>query len=232
MNFSPIFPKEILQKGFQMIDLSAQNPAVLALDLHDLNACNAYMDSVCNGKIGIGGYGEKRAWYAQSAIFRSETQARNIHLGIDVWAEAGTPIYNFWDGKIHSFAYNEGFGNYGGTIIIQYEVENTLKNGIFDDISFTNDKSFTQNFYVLYGHLSKKSLENLTENQSFEKGSQIAYLGIPSENGGWSSHLHIQLIWDMQGQKGDFIGVCYENDKDFYLNLCPNPMKIVLNGFA
>jgi hypothetical protein len=31
----------------------------------------------------------------------------------------------------------------------------------------------------------------------------------------------------MQGNKGDFIGVCYEKDKDFYLKLCPNPMWII-----
>ncbi len=214
--FSPLFSADIYQKGFCMIDLSAQNPAVLALDLRDLVTCENYIKEACQGKVGMGGYGEKRAWYAQSPIFRAETQARNIHLGIDIWLEAGTPIYNFLAGKVHSFAYNEGFGNYGGTIIVQYELQEIASNPTV--------------FYVLYGHLSKESLENLTENKVFEKGSQIATLGEPSENGGWATHLHIQVIKDMQGQKGDFVGVCYEKDKDFYLNLCPNPVEIIFGS--
>ncbi len=223
--FSKIFPESIYQKGFHQIDLSAQNPDAVALNLQDLHTCNAYIEKLCNGKIGIGGYGEKRVWYAQSNIFRNENEARNIHLGVDIWAEAGTPIYNFWEGKIHSFAYNEGFGNYGGTIILEYEIKDFFENNTNNNTKNNN----IDNFFVLYGHLSKKSLENIQENQIIQKGTEIAKLGNPSENGGWSPHLHIQIIKDMQGKKGDFIGVCYEKDKDFYLNLCPNPTDLIMN---
>ena len=207
-NFSQILSPDLYKQGFCAIDLSANNKDLDTLNLHDLKTCETYIHSLCQGKIGIGGYGEKRVWYAQSPVFRNEITARNIHLGVDIWAKAATEIYNFMAGKVHSFAYNEGFGNYGGTIIMEYEIEKTI-------------------FYVLYGHLSKQSLVNLYEGKLFEKGEKIAALGKPDENGGWATHLHFQIIQDMQGNKGDFIGVAYENQKDYYLELCPNPNLIL-----
>jgi murein DD-endopeptidase MepM/ murein hydrolase activator NlpD len=210
--FLPVFSSELYEQGFCHLDLSANNKDLDNLDLHDLETCENYIHKLCQGTIGVGGYGEKRVWYAQSPVFRNEITARNIHLGVDIWAKAYTEIYNFMAGKIHSFAYNEGFGNYGGTIIMEYEL------GMADGKTI---------FYVLYGHLSKQSLVNLFEGKFFDKGEKIAELGEPHENGGWATHLHFQIIRDMQGNKGDFIGVAYENQKDYYLELCPNPNLIL-----
>jgi murein DD-endopeptidase MepM/ murein hydrolase activator NlpD len=211
-HFSKILSADLYAQGFCHIDLSANNVALNLLDLQDVKTCETYIHSLCQDKIGIGGYAEKRAWYAQSPVFRNEITARNIHLGVDIWAKAYTNVYNFMAGKIHSFAYNEGFGNYGGTIIMEYELENNATKIIF---------------YVLYGHLSKQSLVNLFEGKTFEKGEKIAELGEPHENGGWAAHLHFQIIGDMQGNKGDFIGVAYENEQQHYLELCPNPNLIL-----
>jgi hypothetical protein len=55
----------------------------------------------------------------------------------------------------------------------------------------------------------------------------IGYMGNCAENVGWSPHVHFQIIMDMQGKKGDYFGVCSENEKDFYLQNCPNPNLIL-----
>jgi murein DD-endopeptidase MepM/ murein hydrolase activator NlpD len=47
-----------------------------------------------------------------------ETEERNIHIGLDLWIKAGTPILSALDGKIHSFI-SAGFGDYGPTIILE-----------------------------------------------------------------------------------------------------------------
>jgi hypothetical protein len=38
------------------------------------------------------------------------TEERNIHIGLDLWIKAGTPILAALDGTLHSFNFNAGFG--------------------------------------------------------------------------------------------------------------------------
>ena len=162
---------------------------------------------------GIGGYNEHRTIYSRSTHFDSSEEPRRLHLGIDIWGPAETPIYNFYTAKVHSFKFNDNFGDYGATIILQYELE-----------------GFT--FFALYGHLSLASLENLYEGKPIAKGEKFAGFGIPAENGYWPPHLHFQLILEVNGFKGDYPGVCQFSKRDIYLSNCPNPTKVLgLKGF-
>jgi murein DD-endopeptidase MepM/ murein hydrolase activator NlpD len=68
------------------------------------------------------------------------TEERNIHIGLDLWIKAGTPILAALEGTLHSFNFNAGFGDYGPTIILEHKVENQT--------------------FILYGHLSLDSLED------------------------------------------------------------------------
>ena len=45
--------------------------------------------------------------------------------------------------------------------------------------------------------------------------------------GGWAPHLHLQLMFDMQGKTGDYPGVCRFSEKDLYLKNIPNPQLIL-----
>ncbi|WP_443936998.1 peptidoglycan DD-metalloendopeptidase family protein [Pedobacter sp. MW01-1-1] len=162
---------------------------------------------------GIGGYNEHRTIYARSMHFDAGEEPRRLHLGVDIWANAGTPIYNFYEGKVHSFANNSSSGDYGGTIILQYQL-----NGL--------------EFYALYGHLSLASFNGLQEGQSISAGQLIGTLGKKEENGNWPPHLHFQLILDMQGFKGDYPGVCKFSEREKYLANCPDPNLILASTFC
>ncbi len=111
-----------------------------------------------NQYIGIGGYDENRVIYRQRDHFTNQENPRSIHLGIDIWAEAGEAIYAALDGEVHSFAFNNQFGDYGPTIILKHKLE---------DIEF----------YTLYGHLSLESLNGLYEGKQFAAGEKIAAIG-------------------------------------------------------
>jgi len=52
-------------------------------------------------------------------------------------------------------------------------------------------------------------------------------LGKENENGNWPTHLHLQIIADMNGHQGDFPGVSNLADRDNYLKCCPNPNLIL-----
>lgn len=158
-----------------------------------------------NAKVAFGGYIEGRFLYKRSSIFNDDSKPeRNIHIGLDLWAKAGTPVLAALDGKVHSFQNNIGLGDYGPTIILEHEVENVK-------------------FYTLYGHLSLESIENLKIGDNFKKGEEIATLGIPSVNGDYAPHVHFQIIHNIENYWGDYPGVCNTKDLNFYIENCPDP---------
>ncbi|OXA98827.1 peptidoglycan DD-metalloendopeptidase family protein [Flavobacterium pectinovorum] len=158
-----------------------------------------------NAEIAFGGYIEGRNLYQRSTIFKNETlPERNIHIGLDLWGKVGTSILAPLDGKIHSFKNNEGFGDYGPTIILEHEVEN-------------------EKFYTLYGHLSLESIENITVGTVLKKGDRLATFGNSTVNGDYAPHLHFQIINNIENYYGDYPGVCNINDLNFYIENCPDP---------
>lgn len=163
-------------------------------------------------RYGIGGYAEHRTIYARSAHFDTVEEPRRLHLGVDIWGPAGTPVYNFHDATVHSFKFNDHFGDYGATIILKYSI-----NGL--------------DFHALYGHLSLDSLLGLEEGQFIPEGVPFAAFGIKEENGYWPPHLHFQLIFNMTTLKGDYPGVCQFSKKDLYLSNSPDPALILNHTF-
>lgn len=133
-----------------------------------------------------------------------EAEPRRLHLGVDIWGPVGTPVYAPLEGTVHSFAFNDAFGDYGATLILQHDVEGFI-------------------FHTLYGHLSLHSIEDKREGQDIAKGDWIAAFGEPAENGQWPPHLHFQIVIDMKGAKGDYPGVCRFSEREKYLANGPDP---------
>lgn len=194
------------------LDFTAGNPELTDEIISDTAVFSSWIthqleSSDC--RYGIGGYGEHRTIYNRSAHFNTmEEEPRRLHLGIDIWSSAGTPVYNFYDAEVHSFKNNDQFGDYGGTIILKYDLDGMI-------------------IYALYGHLSVSSIAGLTAGQVIPRGAVFAFLGIPEENGHWPPHLHFQLIFDLQGKTGDYPGVCQFSRRSAYLSNCPDPGLIL-----
>ena len=185
------------------LDLSAKNLELTTSIYADIPSFCDYINSKLEGKIGHGGYLEHRGIYSPFENFATASaDFRNIHLGMDFWTTAGTPVYSPLDGEVHSFQVNPGSGNYGPTIILYHPAEK---------------------IYSLYGHLSSDDLVSLEVGAPIAAGQLLCHLGKPDENGGWPPHLHFQLIRDMQGFVGDYPGVCSQQDLTFYANNCPDP---------
>jgi murein DD-endopeptidase MepM/ murein hydrolase activator NlpD len=194
------------------LDFTEANLALAAVDLSDTAAFNDFVFGQmrqAEKKYGIGGYFEKRAIYRRSEVFATaESNFRNIHLGVDIWTTAGSPVYAPLPGRIHSFQDNLGFGNYGPTLILMHELgEKTL--------------------FTLYGHLSSSSLAHFEVGREVAAGDPICEIGAFPENGDWPPHLHFQLIWDMGDFWGDYPGVAAEKDLDYYRQNCPDPSPLI-----
>ena len=187
------------------------NPAILADTLaFSLWVQQKLKDEKC--RYGIGGYNEHRTIYSRSDLFDADEEPRRLHLGVDIWGPEATPIFSPLNGTIHSFRFNDNFGDYGATLILEHEVDGVR-------------------LYTLYGHLSLASIENLVQGTPVMGGDKIAEFGNIFENGHWPPHLHFQLIFDMGGLEGDYPGVCAYSEKESYLNNCPDPDILLKHTF-
>lgn len=182
--------------------------------LDDHNRFAAYINQKIKNAgalYGIGGYAEYRDIYSRSEIFDSAPGAepRRLHIGIDIWGDAGTPVYAFMGGMVHSFAFNNRYGDYGATLILLHQLDGIA-------------------FYSLYGHISLNDINNIQAGEYVTRGEQIAHFGEPAENGNWPPHLHFQIINDIEMKRGDYPGVCSYGEKDKYLMNCPDA-DLILN---
>jgi murein DD-endopeptidase MepM/ murein hydrolase activator NlpD len=201
-----------IDKLFQL-DLTASNTELDPNMVADTEAFSAYINQKLaenNCRYAIGGYMEHRTIYARSAHFDTENEPRRLHLGIDIWGDAGTPVYSPLAGTVHSFQDNDNFGDYGPTIILQHNLDGLT-------------------LYSLYGHLSRVSLKGLATGQHFEAGQQIATLGRANENGQWPPHLHFQLMFDIGNAKGDYPGVGKYSEWERLSDNIPDP-ALLLNA--
>jgi peptidoglycan LD-endopeptidase LytH len=218
-SFKPVVPFNPGNDKLTALDFTAANTALTADIIEEIDRFCSYI----NGKLetagalyGIGGYAEHRTVYQASRLFDAPSpgdEPRRLHLGTDIWGRAGTPVTAPLEGRIYSLAHNHQAGDYGATIIMMHELEGFI-------------------FYSLYGHLSLNSLNNNELGALVPAGTLIAHLGPPAENGHWPPHLHFQLIIDLQGQTGDYPGVCAFSKKEAFLCNCPDPETVLrLNRF-
>ena len=197
-----------------LLDFTASNKELTGAIVENIDLFSAYITKqlhAAGAKYGIGGYNEHRTVYSRSKVFDAAEpgeEPRRLHLGIDIWGDAGTTVFAPMDGMVHSFAFNDQYGDYGATIIVYHEIDG-------------------HSFHSLYGHLSLKDLDGLTEGKKIKAGELIAHFGEPNENGHWPPHLHFQLIMDMEGKKGDYPGVCKFSEREKYLDNCPDPDMIL-----
>ena len=200
----PVMGVRLTQQNTKSVDLSKSNP--IFKDVITEEGIQTYISKrTKNYQLwGLGGYLEKRNVYEKYALFHHKGKFRNIHLGVDIWAEEDCPIYLPFEGTIYGQDVQEDEGGYGGIIIVKHEFED-------------------QTFYSLYGHLSHDSIGMYDEGEYVEKGEVIGHLGSSIENGGWSPHLHLQLIINIGDWKRDYPGVCLEEERQFYATNCPDP---------
>ena len=158
-------------------------------------------------KIISGGYLEPRSLYTDSSyekIGNYGTESRCIHLGIDFWIPANTPIHTFLDGEVVVSFNDSGYKKYGGLVVLKH----------------CEDEIF---FFTLYGHLSHSTILKLKVGDQLKKGDQIGFIGNSTENGEWSAHLHFQIMLSLLNYNNDFPGVAYYNQIKTWKSICPDP---------
>jgi 4-aminobutyrate aminotransferase-like enzyme/Ser/Thr protein kinase RdoA (MazF antagonist) len=158
---------------------------------------------MCESKnaVVVGRYNEARPVYS-SPLFAGGSnptdKRRTIHLGIDLFVEPGTPVAAPFDGTVYAFADNHAALDYGPVVILKHQPDGAPE------------------FFTLYGHLSRESLVSLRVDQRIARGQMFARIGGANENGGWTPHLHFQIILDDLDQSTDFPGVAFPSQREVF----------------
>ncbi len=209
-----LLPEHPEKQAIFAVDLSVASTLLgAAADYEDHDAQNFKISQAQRlhaNKFLAGGYLEARSFYAADA-FSAEgnngKEYRTMHLGLDVWLPAMTAVHAPLPGRVVGLKDNNLKRNYGPTVILQHDYDQG-------------------HFYTLYGHLSRDTLAHIALGDDIQQGQLLAWVGEPHENGGWSPHLHFQIMHDMLGHEHDFPGACTPKELSVYADLCPDPLLL------
>jgi murein DD-endopeptidase MepM/ murein hydrolase activator NlpD len=154
----------------------------------------------------FGRYAEPRELYNNENFDSDESdESRTIHMGLDLFCAADTPVYAPLGGTVELLHNNASELDYGPMLVLRHATDTR------------------QVFYTLYGHLSLDTLTAIKRGQEVSAGEQIATVGSAPHNGNWPPHLHLQLILDLLDLDADFPGVACKSKQDHWLTLSPSP---------
>jgi 4-aminobutyrate aminotransferase-like enzyme/Ser/Thr protein kinase RdoA (MazF antagonist) len=166
------------------------------------------IESFMDGRIGIGGYLEPRMIYTTDRYTidgRINEERRTLHLAIDFWGPAGTPVHATLPGTVYMLEYLPADLDYGYLTVLKHETDDGTP------------------FFTVYGHLSDESMRTLVVGQHVAVGQRIGSFGIPDVNGKWPTHVHFQIVLDFIDMGRDFPGVGYASQQSVWASLSPSP---------
>lgn len=211
-NFAPLMGEHLDEAALGSLSVEQstwpQNPFHMPID----EAARVGEEFAKDGDIWLGYYHEPRLIYTEAAFRKGRWKAndrRTVHLAIDAFAPAGTPLYAPLRGEVFFAENRTGHLDYGGVIILKHETP-------------AGDA-----FYTLYGHLDPKFLETLGPGDVIKKGAAFCRLGDASQNGGWAPHVHFQLALTTEGIEADWPGVGDPDEMYMWRAICPNPAALL-----
>ncbi|HEY1645711.1 MAG TPA: peptidoglycan DD-metalloendopeptidase family protein [Candidatus Saccharimonadales bacterium] len=200
-NFSEL-TKHDTNKNIQRYMQGQENLGQDPRDAFHRQAFNEQVLNSTNARYLIGRYAEDRSDILRGSHIARE--GRTYHLALDIFSKNQEPVFAPCDGEVVVSDYEPGLHNYGNYLILR-----------------PDDESLP---YIFFGHLAQ---DKYKLGRVFA-GEQIARLGSFEnlENGGWSIHLHLQLLAELPSKGEAPIGYSTierlaENQKRF-----PDPQSI------
>lgn len=203
-NFAEIDPVLDVHKNISTYmgerELAGEDPR----DAYHRQEFNNNVFNHTNARYLIGRYGENRIDILGRGSHIA-TEGRTYHLAIDIFSRDQEPVYAPCDGEIVVSDYEPGEHNYGNYVILR-----------------PDDESLP---YIFFGHLDAAHRHPLGRVQA---GQQIGRLGSYErlENGGWSIHLHLQLLRELPPAGQSPIGYSSLENLPANQQHFPDPMNI------
>jgi len=224
--FSPILPVDLTDPCQPVLNLGIESgagedfsenrpgkaPAGSGSRLFGLPESVSEIISGTGFKHALGRYDEPRlirSGFRFSKADRELSEKRNIHLGIDIFVDPGTPVYAPFPGTVYFNSEDSAPLDYGPTLILEHHPDAASP------------------FFTLYGHLAKGFPANVRAGQRIGSGEEIGRIGGSDENAGWPPHLHFQVITDILDRQEGFPGVSSPSQRNVWRSICPDPSPIL-----
>jgi 4-aminobutyrate aminotransferase-like enzyme/Ser/Thr protein kinase RdoA (MazF antagonist) len=209
---APILGRRLGMEEVHVLDLSVGSP-MLGADPSNLETTplgeriDREMDRV-GATVGIGRWDEARPIYLGPAFTEGDhaiDEHRTIHLGLDLFVPAGTPVHTPLDAVVEAVEDNAGYKDYGPVVVLLHKPEGA------------------PGFRTLWGHLDPEVLSRLEPGARLRAGERVADIGAPPRNGDWPPHLHLQLVVDPLGYGFDLPGVAPARERSTWKAWFPDP---------
>jgi murein DD-endopeptidase MepM/ murein hydrolase activator NlpD len=211
-SFASILELDLRREPCLLLDFSAQGSLVGASGSDNTEpALSARIRRAMHDagvRLAAGAYDELRPPYSTAAAAEAD-DPRSVHLGVDLFVEPGIMVHAPIAGVVHDVGESRSALGYGPTVVIRHTP---------DDVA---------QFFTLYGHLDRDALTRCTPGRAVGRGAQLGRVGTPDVNGGWTPHLHFQLVTDLLGLGRRFPGVGRLSQRGAWRLLSPNPNLIL-----
>ena len=221
-SFAPVLGIDWQRDGWMVLDLGIASPMIdgdPAMNTERMLTERLEVEMKAAGaRLAIGRYDESRMIYT-SPLFASTAsgsggekvtaERRTVHLGIDLFTAVGSEVRSPLPGRVVVAANNRAHLDYGPLVILEHQTDEG------------------ERFCTLYGHLSEDSLEGMVVGREVAAGEQIGSIGSSEVNGGWTPHLHFQVILDDLGRGADFPGVAPASERGVWCGLSPDPALLL-----
>jgi peptidoglycan LD-endopeptidase LytH len=151
----------------------------------------------------IGRYDEDRSIYTQP-LFGG---ARTVHMGVDLGGPVGVAVHAPMPGVVTHAGALPAPGDYGHAVVVEHTLDG-------------------RPMWVLFGHLSARSIGHSPPGRRVRAGDVLGWLGHEGENGGWPSHVHVQLSWERPATH-DMPGAVRPEERAAARARFPDPRRIV-----
>jgi 4-aminobutyrate aminotransferase-like enzyme/Ser/Thr protein kinase RdoA (MazF antagonist) len=210
----PLTEPDIRNSSRVVLDLSVGSPDLPGdpanMGTEELTRLLSEKMKESGAAVGIGRYDEARLLYTGESPAPPADELpehRTVHLGLDIFLEAGSAVLAPLDGTVHSFGDGSDDAGGGPTVILEHA---TAGEG-------------AATFFTLYSNLSRDSLKNFSQGDRVRRGAVLGRVGISSENGNRPPHLHFQVVSDLMGRKGNFPHAARPGEREVWLGFCPDP---------
>lgn len=212
-----VLPIDLRRAGRVVISLADGAPATqFPGPVESWEWMQAQMDAV-GAQVVIGRYDEDRSCYQGEQFHTDAPEPRSVHTGIDLFIAEDTTVHAMLPGIVESVVDNDLAYDYGPTVVVRHTA---------------GTEAHDTPFWVLYGHLSRRTLTQVRPGQVVAAGDVVGFIGDHTVNGGWAPHVHLQIMTDLMadpdtGFDGNFEGAGEPSRMAIWRSLVPDANLLV-----